>query len=61
MCIYYRAPHIGQNLWFHYDDISDVYKLQDSLLQRGVRESVLKAQISKHYEQIKNSLAKNQT
>ena len=51
---------MGQNLWFHYDDMTDVYALQGVLLSQGVRESGLCKEIAKHYDTIKQSLARQE-
>ena len=49
-----RVPHIGQNLWFVYDNLAEVDEVIKALHVRGVRESRLKTELTKHYESIKH-------
>ncbi|CAH1786083.1 unnamed protein product [Owenia fusiformis] len=50
------SPHFGQNLWFTYDSIKDLDSLLQGLSKNGIRESVLKEEIKKSYDAIKNAI-----
>ena len=45
----YSFPHIGQNLWFTYDNVKDLEQLLQNLNEQGIRESGLKAELQKRY------------
>ncbi|XP_013403030.1 tyrosine-protein kinase BAZ1B [Lingula anatina] len=45
-------PHSGQNLWFTYDSVKEVDALIESLHPQGIRESNLKAELKKKYQDV---------
>jgi hypothetical protein len=49
-------PHVGQNLWFHFDSISDIDGLIKNLHPLGIREAALKKQLQKHRDHIAQGL-----
>lgn len=50
--ILFSFPNTGQNLWFVYDTVEELDKLMNSLHPQGVRESALKAEIKKRWDDI---------
>ena len=51
--ICFSVPHVGQNLWFYYDNLADIQSLMDRLHPRGVRENNLGIGLKKVYPLIK--------
>ncbi|ELT91900.1 hypothetical protein CAPTEDRAFT_216422 [Capitella teleta] len=51
-------PHVGQNLWFHFDSISEVDDLIQNLHPLGIREAALKKELKKHRDDIVSGLTK---
>eukprot|EP00058_Branchiostoma_floridae_P006406 XP_002591894.1 hypothetical protein BRAFLDRAFT_125529 [Branchiostoma floridae] len=49
-------PPLGQNLWFVYSKKDDVDKLIQNLSTQGIRESALREELEKRYQDIKSSL-----
>ncbi|CAH1232867.1 BAZ1B [Branchiostoma lanceolatum] len=49
-------PPLGQNLWFLYSKKDEVDKLIQNLGTQGIRESELKEELEKRYQDIKSSL-----
>ncbi|XP_078679744.1 tyrosine-protein kinase BAZ1B-like isoform X3 [Branchiostoma floridae x Branchiostoma belcheri] len=49
-------PPLGQNLWFLYSKKDEVDKLMQNLGTQGIRESQLKEELEKRYQDIKSSL-----
>ncbi|KAK6190909.1 hypothetical protein SNE40_002675 [Patella caerulea] len=49
-------PHVGQNLWFEYDSVKDLDQLIKALHPQGLRESNLKAEITKRYDDITKAI-----
>lgn len=57
-CVDTTFPHVGQNLWFTYDSMKDVDDLIVSLHPQGSRESVLKTELKKKYQDISSAVFK---
>ncbi|XP_053638911.1 tyrosine-protein kinase BAZ1B isoform X2 [Cherax quadricarinatus] len=51
-------PPVGQNMWFYYNSIKSVDELLQSLAEKGIRESRLKANIIQVKKQLENNLTK---
>jgi len=52
-----RLPHVGQNLWFYLDCVDDVRSLCENLHPLGVRESVLKEEMTKSLDAVIKSIS----
>ena len=50
--IFFSVPNPGQNLWFVYDTVEELNNFMSCLHPQGVRESALKAEIKKRWEDI---------
>ncbi|ESO97816.1 hypothetical protein LOTGIDRAFT_228371 [Lottia gigantea] len=49
-------PHYSQNLWYEYDTSKDLDELISSLHRQGIRESELKKEIKKRYDDISKAI-----
>ena len=49
VCFHFRCsfPHVGQNLWFTFEDKAAVLELIEALHAQGARESALKKELQK--------------
>eukprot|EP00794_Sanderia_malayensis_P016840 gene16840-18539_t len=56
--MYHAGEHRTIDSWECYDTVEDVEKLMKNLAWQGVRESVLKSELSNHYKSILNGIKK---
>ncbi|XP_041365624.1 tyrosine-protein kinase BAZ1B-like [Gigantopelta aegis] len=54
------TPHAGQNLWFTFDSVKDLEKLMSSLHPQGARESALRQEVKKNYDNISKNIIQAQ-
>ncbi|XP_055899439.1 tyrosine-protein kinase BAZ1B-like [Biomphalaria glabrata] len=54
------TPHPGQNMWFTYRSQKDLDGLLKALHPQGIRESLLKAEIKKRYDDISRAIIMSQ-
>ncbi|XP_005096072.1 tyrosine-protein kinase BAZ1B [Aplysia californica] len=54
------APHSGQNLWFTYKSQKDLDGLLKALHPQGIRESLLKTEIKKRYDDMSRAIIQAQ-
>ena len=52
----FSIPHTGQNLWFTYNTIEQIDTLIKKLHPQGYRESQLKEELKKRYDELTKGL-----
>lgn len=54
------VPHMGQNLWFTYSTVTEIDELLKKLHPQGYRESLLKEELKKRYDDLSSGLNRSQ-